>query len=229
VRGKEYIKEKREAVCLRKSGFSIAFIEKQLGINRSTLSGWLKDIVLSDAQRKRLASQRKEAGDRGRLRAIKWHNNQKLKRLATADRQAHEALEMLDLKDESILNLALAMLYWGEGFKKIDETGLGNSDPQMLKIFLYCLRSIYKVPEDKIRCELYLRMDQNENKVKEFWSKELNLLPTAFRYTHFDARTKDTKTRPGYMGVCTIRCGNVAIKRKLINISRLFAEKLLRA
>ena len=39
---------KPDAIKLRKKGLSIREIELRLGIPRSTLSGWLKDIKLSD-------------------------------------------------------------------------------------------------------------------------------------------------------------------------------------
>ena len=43
---------KSKAVRLRKSGKSIRFIEGKLGIPKSTLSGWFKNIELSNKQKK---------------------------------------------------------------------------------------------------------------------------------------------------------------------------------
>ena len=45
---------KNKAIILRKKGLSIRFIENKLGIPRSTLSGWFKNIKLSKKQEKRL-------------------------------------------------------------------------------------------------------------------------------------------------------------------------------
>ncbi len=50
---------------------------------------------------------------------------------------------------------------------------MGSSDPLILKFFVHCLRNIYQVPDDKIKCELHLRADQNPDEILSFWSKEL--------------------------------------------------------
>ena len=46
--------KKQEAIRLRKKGISIRKIEQRLGIRRSTLDGWFKNIRLSDAQNEKL-------------------------------------------------------------------------------------------------------------------------------------------------------------------------------
>lgn len=228
MRGKKFVKEREEAVELRKRGFSIVKIERILGINRSTLFGWLKDIKLSARQKERLLKHRREGLLRARLKAVKWHNAQKKKRLEFADFEARKTFNQLSFQNDAILELALAMLYWGEGFKNSVETGLGNSDPVMLSVFVKILRTQYGVPPEKIRCELYLRADQNVNEMKRFWSKNLSLPLENFRYTSLDQRTLGSKTFAAYKGVCSVRCGNVAIQRKLGNISKLFAEYILK-
>ncbi len=46
----EWYNLKESAVSLRRSGDSIRDIEIKLGIPRSTLSGWFKNIQLTDSQ-----------------------------------------------------------------------------------------------------------------------------------------------------------------------------------
>ncbi len=50
----KWFKSKPEAVTLRKQGKSIKFIEKKLGIPSSTLSGWFKNILLTEKQKLKL-------------------------------------------------------------------------------------------------------------------------------------------------------------------------------
>ena len=45
MRGIKFVKERKEAIRLRRKGFSIVEIQKQLGINRSTL--WGGSLILS--------------------------------------------------------------------------------------------------------------------------------------------------------------------------------------
>ena len=100
---------KAEAIKLRKRGFSIGKIERYLGIPRSTLSGWLKDIQLAPAQKKKLLQDWKKALIKARRKAVLWHNAQKEKRLKEAENQAMETIRSIDIADKKILELALAI------------------------------------------------------------------------------------------------------------------------
>jgi len=219
---------KEAATRLRRRGLSIGHIENKLGISRSTLSGWFRDIKLTQQQQEKLLERWRGGLVKARVKASQWHKKQKELRLIKAKEDANQILNNLNLRDKNIAELALAMLYMGEGIKSNDETGMGNSDPLILKTFLRILKNNYDIDIKKIRCELYLRADQNENEVKEFWANELKLPMENFKYVHFDKRTEGTKTFSNYKGVCLIRCANVAIQRKLLNISKGFCELIIK-
>ena len=216
---------KDRAIKLRKRGVSINKIENLYGIPRSTQSGWFKNINLSTFQRKRLKENSKSALKLAREKAILWHNAQKEKRIKEAQRQALLSLKRINIKDKNILELALSILYLGEGSKKNSETIIANSDPLILNFFLSSLKKIYNFDLSKIRCELYLRSDQNPQKMKSYWAKELNLSLDNFKQISIDKRSIGSKTFPYYKGVCAIRCGSVAIQRKLIYLANYFCIK----
>ena len=218
-------KKRTRAVNLRKRGFSYNQIMGGLGIPKSTLSGWLENVTLSDKQKAVLNKRKNEGLKKARILAIKWHRTQKENRLLIAKQGADKVLDALNLRDQNIVELALAMLYLGEGNKSSDDTGMGNSDPLILRPFVKMLIAHYQIPKNKIRCELYLRADQNSDEIKRFWSRTLKLPIENFKSVHHDKRTRGSKTRPNYKGVCSVRCGSVAIKRKLLNISRGFWER----
>lgn len=133
-------------------------------------------------------------------------------------------LNAINTNNTNITELALALLYLGEGTKA--KTGMGSSDPIILKFFISCLRNIYKIPEDKIKCELHLRVDQNPNKMIKFWSNELQVPRNNFTKPYLDNRTKGKATYTSYKGVCLVRCGTVAIQRKLVYIAKHFCSKI---
>lgn len=223
----KWYEKKPRAVRLRKLGWSIRDVEKELKIPRSTLSEWFRNVHLTSKQKKALLKEWKNGLVRARKNAVKWHNAQKQGRLLEAREESEKVLNRLDLNNKDILDLALAMLYLGEGYKKSEETGMGNSDPALLKTFLYILKKNYNVDTGKIRCELYLRADQDPEELKRFWAKELELPAKNFRYVSIDKRTQGTKTYFHYKGVCGLRCSNVAIQRKLLNLSREFCARLI--
>lgn len=211
---------------MRQKSASIKDIENKLKIPRSTLSGWLKIIKLSKKQKDIIHKRWRQRLVATRKLAIAWHNNQKLNRLKEAELQASEALKSIDASDPNIVNLALSMLYLGEGFKK-KAFGMGNSDPMILKLFVSLLLKTYRIPIAKISCELHLRADQDSNKIKRYWSRELSLPINRFKWVSIDQRTAGSPTYPHYKGVCIIRCGSVAIQRKLMYTSRIFCEKVI--
>ena len=218
---------KEKACEMRKRGSSIRDIEAVLGINRSTLSGWFRDITLSEKQKTVLHKKWLESLVRGRQKAVRWHNEQKEKRMLKAQDEARKSLRNLSSRDVSLQELSLAMLYLGEGFKNSAGTGMGNSDPLILNFFIESISGIYGIPRNQFKCWLHLRADQNIKEMKKYWSKELKLPLENFMAASLDQRTLGTKTYPHYKGVCMIQCGTVAIQRKLMYLSRMFCEKVI--
>ncbi len=220
---------KKKALQLRRGGLSLGSIESKLGIPRSTLSGWFRDIRLSSQQKNTLSRNKLHGLAIARQKALVWHNTQKIKRLQDARSGAVKVLERIDIDNKDILELALAILYLGEGSKKKVETALGSSDPLILKFFLGALKKLYTIPTDKIVCSLYLRADQDPHEIKQFWASELSLPLNNFKYVNLDKRTKNSKTYSYYKGVCQISGPTVAIQRKLLYLSNLFCEKITKA
>ncbi len=217
---------KSEAIRLRKKGKSLPYIHQKLGIPKSTLSYWLKEVILTTTQKQKLHKDWQEALTKARIGAALWHNTEKAKRLKSAEIEGISLLKRIDMSDVNITELALAILYLGEGTKAKSETGMGSSDPLILKFFITCLRKIYAVPEEKIKCELHLRADQDPEKMIEFWSNELHVSKDNFTKPYLDKRTKGKVTYESYKGVCLIRCGQVAIQRKLVYIAKHFCSEI---
>lgn len=212
---------KNKAINLRTEGKSIRDIQTQLGVPRSTLSGWLKDVVLTDRQKKRLNNKARLALVNSRQKALKWHHHQKQLRLTKADTEAEKTLNNIDVNDLNILELALSFLYLGEGAKK-EVTSLGNTNPLILKFFIKSVKKVF--PNSKLgKSELHLRSDQNERKEIDYWSKELNIDKNQFTYIK-DKRVAKSKTYPEYHGVCVVRFTEVAIQRRLVFLSHKFCN-----
>jgi hypothetical protein len=209
---------KPDAVRMRKRGLSIGTVERKLGIPRSTLSGWFKQVrlTLNEKQRNGLV--------RARVKAVKWHNTEKAKRLKKAEDAAQETLTRLG-DNRHTLELALALLYLGEG-TKTNQTSMGNSNPIILRFFITALHTLYDIPLEKIRCELHLRADQDPKAMARYWSRELSVPMSNFINVSIDKRTAGKPTYPYYKGVCLVRCGQVAIQRKLVYIASGFCKRI---
>ena len=217
---------KSEAIILRKKGNSIGSIEARLGIPRSTLSYWFRDISLSKSQMRELEKRSEEGLRIARTKASEWHRADKALRLANVAMSAEQMLDSLDVTIPSSAELALAFLYLGEGAKTRDRTTLGSSDPRIARFFIQSLRSIYHVPTENIKCHLHLRADQKPQVAKRYWSKELGLPLSNFGKASIDKRTLGKPTYPHYKGVCLISCGRVEIQRRLMYIANGFCDRI---
>jgi hypothetical protein len=215
---------KPKAIALRRQGNSIGSIEEMLGIPRSTLSGWFRSVPLTEKQKVNLKERWVQGLIKARVKAVEWHNGQKEDRIEQAAQSAAKVLEDIP-DDEATLELALAFLYLGEGAKTNSQTALGSSDPRIAKFFVRAMRKIYDMPVKNIRCYLHLRADQDIEKMKRYWSQELQLPLANFGKASIDRRTEGRPTYAHYKGVCLINCGRVDIQRRLMYIANSFCDK----
>jgi hypothetical protein len=110
------------------------------------------------------------------------------------------------LRDKNVAKISLAMLYLGEGSKTHKASLMfGNSNPDIIKLFLDLLRYCYNINEEKFRCTVQCRADQDIKKLESFWS-ELTKIPRGQFYgARIDPRTMGKKTKKiNYKGVCRI-------------------------
>ena len=216
--------KKSQVIALRKKGASIRDIEMKLGIPRSTLSGWIKNLELTSRQKERLFRRWEQGLVTARIGAARWHNTQKATRLAEAVESASRTLR--EIPDDRVsLELALTMLYMGEGSKTKSGLGLGNSDPLIIRFYVSALERLYGISRQNLRAELHLRADQDAEAMKIFWSQAIGVPLSRFLYVTRDQRTSGKPTYDGYPGVCFISGGGVAIQRKIMYLARAYAEK----
>lgn len=221
----KWIKYKDKVRALRKDGISTTVIHKEYGIPKSTLSGWLHDIKLTEEQKKKLRYNSTNGWIKGLEKAVIWHNQQKANRIAEARKQAFEVLSNIKTNDKNIIELALSFLYLGEG-TKTDTTSLANSKPEILQFFIKALNVLYEIKPSTLKCSLHLRSDQKDQELKIYWSKQLKIPVQNFYKSLIDKRTIKSKTYPDYKGVCVIECGRVAIQRRLVFLSQEFCAKI---
>ncbi len=167
--------EKKELVrgLRRKQGLSYREIMQQVTfpISKSTLSGWCKDIELTEKQKTRLDKLFRDGSYRGRL-------------LGSKTTQLRRAREVKNIKEKASLEIApftknefkLAglMLYWAEG-NKSQSVGISNSDPELIRFMMKWFRHICGVPDDKFKIYLNIHSGQSDNQIKKFWSGIINL------------------------------------------------------
>ena len=135
------------AVALRREGKSYREIHEQLGVSKSSLSLWLRDVELTDAQLALLQERRARSTTRAHQGIRTRHELRRAKVVEDARAQIPEAI------CESELFVAGVVAYWAEGSKhKPWRSGnlvkFTNSDPEMIRLFMRWLALLGYAPTD---------------------------------------------------------------------------------
>lgn len=121
------------------------------------------------------------------------------------------------LEDAFIFGLGLG-LYWGEGNKKDPSSvRLGNSDPELVKAFLYFLEDRFATDRRRLRFGLQLFSDMDTKAAERFWSRHLGVSAKSFYKTVITPSGKigSYREKTKY-GVMTLYFHNSRLKRLLL-------------
>lgn len=223
-RGKYYPEEVREeARRLRREGRSLGEISEQLGPPKNTLTLWVRGVELTLEQRERILAREVEAARLGRISAAKVN---RAARLARIDVERQKAQVFFDtLTDQHRVNqVAAAMLYTGEGAKSENAFAFANSNPQVIRYWVYLLRTSFNTNEAKFRLQLMTRADQDIGELMQFWTNVTGI--TQYIKGSVDPRTVGKPTeRPNYKGVCSVHYHDVSFRRYLDALARGLMER----
>jgi transposase-like protein len=188
------------ARALRQEGKSIKEIMHELGIAKSTVSGWVRDIVLTQTQIERLKEKQRQYA--GRSKGAQTNRQKGADRRKLYQQQgrfrAREA--------SSPLHLAGCMLYWAEGSKQRNAIYFVNSDPFMMQFFVRFLREEYQVADEVCRVHIHCHSDdlQEMRRIEHYWLDLLQLPESCLMKTQVK-KGSDTRKNILVNGVCGIR------------------------
>jgi len=114
-RGK--VKEQEQARALRARNLTLADIARILGVSKSSVSLWVRDVPFTPSRRRYGSQRRRQPLRERKLREIEELNREGVVRIGM-------------LGDQAFLAAGTA-LYAGEGSKADGEVNFANSDPEM--------------------------------------------------------------------------------------------------
>lgn len=215
-RGTYYPEEVRESARqLRREGFSLAEISAKLGMPKNTVLGWVDGIKLTPEQQARLLNKKRNAGFLEGARNISAEKNKqaRLDRIE-AERQKAEALLATLEQHHHANHIAAAMLYLAEGSKGKHAFRFANSNPAIIRYWMYLLRSSFPIDETKFRLSLFMRADQAQEEVIKYWSAITGI--NRHIAIQVDPRTQGkSATYENYKGVCCVLYHDLALRRYL--------------
>lgn len=192
--------EKDKAIDLRKKGISMGEIAQQLNVSKSTVSYWVRDIILSEAEVKKIQS-----NSHSRL-AIERRRTSRMDRHAL-ERQiiTRKALEEAKTHKNNSLWCVAVALYWGEGGKTQRTVRIANSDPAVIKLMMKFFREFCLVPLHKTRAHVHAFAHTDIEGAVSYWSKISGIPKKQFfkTYVKNSSNSKFKKNSLPY-GTCQI-------------------------
>jgi transcriptional regulator with XRE-family HTH domain len=186
----------------RDEGAAINEIAERVGVSKSSVSLWVRDIQLTTEQEQALLA-RNPAYNRqlnGWTKAADFRRRQRVGYQDDGRRRAR-------LQDPGFV--AGCMLYWAEGSKKRNQLQFANSDPVMARFFVDFLKKYFNLRGDEIRitCHLYADHLEQQVDIEEHWLDELGLPRESLRKSVVNVYSKySQRKRVGNLpyGTCRV-------------------------
>jgi hypothetical protein len=211
---------KQKAIELRKKGLSYTQIKAELTVSKSTLSGWLADMPLSE---KRI----RELRDNSPIRIERYRNTMREKRQVKLDAAYKDIGKKIGKMSERDLFVSGFFLYWAEGTKtRNGAIEMTNTSPNMLKFFIHWL-GLFNVPREKMKVHLHLYSDMNVKKQIQFWARTLSLPVSQFNKPYIKANSMSSITyKNGFgQGTCSISVNDARLSNTVLMALKYIQEK----
>lgn len=154
---------------LRAQAWTMPEIAEHLGVARSSVSLWTRDVAFDPSQRRSARTDRRPRGSDHPLR------RRKEAEIAAMDARGRERVGEATPGDVLVVGAAL---YAGDGAKRDGEVKFANSDPRLVAFFCRWLRACFDIDESRLRVRLYLHEGLDLAAAQRFWS-EVTAIPTS--------------------------------------------------
>jgi AcrR family transcriptional regulator len=164
-RGK--VEEQERARVLRARNMTLQDIATELGVAKSSVSRWVRDVEFTPSKRRTGPRSRPHPAHEAKLMQIAQLNSEGVARVGT-------------LSDEAFLAAGIA-LYAGEGSKTEGAVRFANTDPTMVAFFCRWFRRFFEVDESRLRVRVYLHQGLDLDAAQAHWSNVTDVPLSQFR------------------------------------------------
>jgi hypothetical protein len=141
---------------MRATGRTLLDIATELGVSKSSVSVWVRDVEFEPSPRQPSANRRPHPQHVAKLAEIDECDAQGIDRIGT-------------LSDQAFLAAGTA-LYAGEGGKRDGKVNFANTNPEMMAMFCAWLRRFFAIDESRLRVRVYLHEGLDLDAAEAYWS-----------------------------------------------------------
>jgi len=206
--------DKTLASQFRERGLSYGEIHRALGIPKSTLATWFKDLRLPLEVQNQLASKTRRLSAQNLIARNKRQTILAQERAENVRSAAAHDIGTLNQRDLLVVGAAL---YWAEGGKRPGRGGyriaFSNSDPEAIRTIMRFFREICLVPDSKFRIQIATHPGVDVLGACEFWSRITEIPLPQFIKTFVGISRASSGKRPRNRlpnGTCQIRVNDTA-------------------
>lgn len=174
----------------RDEGAPIKEIARRVGVAPSSVSVWVRDIELTPAQEQELL--RRNPAYNRQLSGTKIQAaNRRAERVAYQERGRSLA------RGGETCHVAGCMLYWAEGEKDRNALRFYNSDPEMVRFFVFFLKRYFDLRDEeiKITCNLFADHVQRQREIEQFWLDVAQLSERSLCKSYVNVYSKHSKKK----------------------------------
>lgn len=199
-------KEKIEAIKLRNSGESIKSIAKKLSVSSGSVSVWCKDVTLTQDQLRTLEKNARDPNYGKRLLNSQKQRAQKEERIKKLLNLGISEIGELSKRELFLIGVAL---YWAEGFKKDNQVGFANSNPEMINLYIRWLYECSNIKKEDLITRVTINISHKDRlkEIEKYWSDSTEIPIENFRKPFFQQfKWKKIYENPNeYYGVLRIK------------------------
>ena len=191
---------------LRAGGRTLADIAAELGVAKSSVAVWVRDVEFEPRPRRR-----------ARRRGPNVLQRRKAAEIATLD--AEGAARFGRLSRQAFL-AAGAALYAGEGAKRDGAVSFANSDATIMAFFCVWLREFFDIDETRLRVRLYLHEGLDLDAANAFWSAVTSIPVERFQSPFRAIADPSIRTTRHVYGCCHVRYASTTTHRAIMGLIR---------
>lgn len=203
-RGK--VVEQERARELRTRSWTLEEIAQELGVSRSSVSVWVRDVVFDPKPRNRSMSRNPSSLHLARLAEIEAMNEWGREQIG-------------DLSEAAFLAAGTA-LYAGEGSKTEGAVKFANSDPAMVRFFCAWLRRFFDVDESRLRVSVYLHQGLDLDAARRHWSEVTGVPLTQFNQGYRPVADASIRRVKHEHGCCYVIYSCTKTHRRIMGLGR---------
>jgi transcriptional regulator with XRE-family HTH domain len=182
-----------EARKLRsEQGLALREIAERLGVSKSSISLWVRDIELTPEQDAALLA--KNPVRNGQLLGVRVRSERCREQRIAAQLHGREVARQGEPG-----HVAGCMLYWAEGSKHRNAAQLVNADADLIQMFLAFLRTTYDVPNERVAFSVNCFLDNglSLDEIQQWWLARLDLPASCLRKAVVNRPSSASRHRKG--------------------------------